>query len=561
MLRNLEISNFVFVENLSLEFSSGFNIFSGETGSGKSIIVDALAILLGKRATLMKIREGCDQAVISAFFEMPTKSEEIRVKQWFKKYSFDENFSEILLRRVLDKAGKSRSWVNGQLCALNQIKELGDLLVEINGQHAHQKLMSQSFQRETLDEFAELKRDIENLRDLWFEWQKSNDELIAMKSVQKELNEKKANLSWKVQELENLGLESGEWEMLSIDHKKLGQMSDLLSTFSTARIALDSENGVIRTLESTACELRQISELDPALNEVCALLEKGTIEVQEAFIALRKCEKEAEIDEERAADIERRFNDVMNVSHKVRERPDKLFALYEELKKEFSQLEKDTDVKILEMSVNKLKTEYFSHAKHLSKRRAEKAKEFSSLVTQWLKKLSMGNFIFEVTVAETATPGPFGTDEIFFSISQYRGASKQKINQSASGGELSRIMLAITMALSKLARTPTIIFDEIDAGIGGNAADSVGEVLKQLGMEQQIFCITHLPQIAARGENHFSIRKISENGKIPVTEIKYLNSQDRVDEIARMLGNEFSKETSVQHATSLLLTHGQNVVN
>jgi len=291
------------------------------------------------------------------------------------------------------------------------------------------------------------------------------------------------------------------------------------------------------------------------------LLEKGTIEVQEAFIALRKCEKEAEIDEERAADIERRFNDVMNVSHKVRERPDKLFALYEELKKEFSQLEKDTDVKILEMSVNKLKTEYFSHAKHLSKRRVEKAKEFSSLVTQWLKKLSMGNFIFEATVAETATPGPFGTDEIFFSISQYRGASKQKINQSASGGELSRIMLAITMALSKLARTPTIIFDEIDAGIGGNAADSVGEVLKQLGMEQQIFCITHLPQIAARGENHFSIRKISENGKIPVTEIKYLNSQDRVDEIARMLGNEFSTETSVQHATSLLLTHGQNVIN
>ena len=191
----------------------------------------------------------------------------------------------------------------------------------------------------------------------------------------------------------------------------------------------------------------------------------------------------------------------------------------------------------------------------------EKAKEFSSLVTQWLKKLSMGNFIFEVTVTETATPGPFGTDEIFFSISQYRGASKQKINQSASGGELSRIMLAITMALSKIARTPTIIFDEIDAGIGGNAADSVGEVLKQLGMEQQIFCITHLPQIAARGENHFSIRKISENGKIPVTEIKYLNSQDRIDEIARMLGNEFSTETSVQHATSLLLTHGQNVIN
>ena len=308
-------------------------------------------------------------------------------------------------------------------------------------------------------------------------------------------------------------------------------------------------------------ELRQISELDPTLNEVCDLLEKGTIEVQEAFIALRKCEKEAEIDEERATDIERRFNDVMNVSHKVRERPDKLFALYEELKKEFSQLEKETDVKILEMSVDKLKTEYFSHAKHLSKRRIEKAKEFSSLVTQWLKKLSMGNFIFEATVTETATPGPFGTDEIFFSISQYRGASKQKINQSASGGELSRIMLAITMALSKIARTPTIIFDEIDAGIGGNAADSVGEVLKQLGMEQQIFCITHLPQIAARGENHFSIRKNSENGKIPVTEIKYLNSQDRVDEIARMLGNEFSTETSVQHATSLLLTHGQNVVN
>ena len=162
-----------------------------------------------------------------------------------------------------------------------------------------------------------------------------------MKRAQKEINEKKASLSWKVQELENLKLESGEWEMLSIDHKKLGQMSDLLSTFSTARVALDSENGVIRTLESTACELRQISELDPTLNEVCALLEKGTIEVQEAFIALRKCEKEAEIDEERAADIERRFNDVMNVSHKVRERPDKLFALHGELKGIFTTGKRD----------------------------------------------------------------------------------------------------------------------------------------------------------------------------------------------------------------------------
>ena len=561
MLRNLEISNFVFVENLSLEFASGFNIFSGETGSGKSIIIDALAILLGKRATLMKIREGCDQAVISAFFEIPTKSEEILVKQWFKKHSFDENFSEILLRRVLDKAGKSRSWVNGQLCALNQIKELGDLLVEINGQHAYQKLMSQSFQRDTLDEFAKLRTDIKNLRALWFEWQRSNDELISMKRTQKEINEKKASLSWKVQELENLGLEYGEWEMLSTDHKKLGQMSDLLSTFSSARIALDSENGVIRTLESTAAELREISEFDPTLNEVCDLLEKGTIEVQEAFIALRKCEKEAEIDEERATDIEKRFSDVMNVSHKVRERPHKLFALHEELKKEFSQLEKEADIKGLEISVDKLKTEYFSHAKHLSERRAEKAKEFSSLVTQWLKKLSMGNFVFDAMVTGTADPGPFGTDEIFFSISQFRGSNKQKINQSASGGELSRIMLAITMALSKIARTPTIIFDEIDAGIGGNAADSVGEVLKQLGTEQQIFCITHLPQIAARGENHFSIRKISENGKIPVTEIRYLNPHDRVDEIARMLGNEFSTETSVQHATSLLLIHGKNIVN
>ncbi|MDA9689000.1 DNA repair protein RecN [Betaproteobacteria bacterium] len=561
MLRNLEISNFVFVKNLCLEFASGFNIFSGETGSGKSIIVDALAILLGKRATLMKIREGCDQAVISAFFEIPTKSEELRVKQWFKKHSFDEKFSEILLRRVLDKGGKSRCWVNGQLCALNQIKELGDLLVEINGQHAHQKLMSQSFQRDTLDEFGELKSDVENLRALWFAWQKSNDELIAVKHTEKQLNEKKESLSWKVQELENLNLESGEWEKLSIDHKKLGQMSDLISTFSTATRALNSENGVVRTLESTSAELRQISEFDPALNEVCDLLEKGTIEVQEACIALRKCEKKAEIDEERATDIERRFNDIMNVSHKVRERPDKLFGLYDELKKEFSQLEKETDIKRLESTVDKLKTDYFSHAKNLSERRIEKAKELSSLVTQWLKKLSMGNFVFDTTVTETAAAAPHGTDEIFFSISQYRGSGKQKINQSASGGELSRIMLAITMALSKIARTPTIIFDEIDAGIGGNAADSVGEVLKQLGMEQQIFCITHLPQIAARGENHFSIRKSSENGKIPVTEIRYLNSQDRVDEIARMLGNEFSAETSVQHATSLLRTHGQNMVN
>ncbi len=555
MLRNLEISNFVFVENLSLEFESGFNIFSGETGSGKSIIIDALAILLGKRATLLKIREGHDQAVISALFEITTKSEKFKINHWFKKHSFDENFSELLLRRVLDKAGKSRTWVNGQLCALSQMKELGDLLVEINGQHSHQKLMSQSYQRDTLDEFAQQNDDLDNLKVLWTQWQQSNNNLNSLKQAQEELNEKKDSLHWKIQELENLNLQVDEWDKLSLDQKKISQISELLGVFSTARTTLDSDTGIIRKLELITSELRNACEIDHSMKEVCELLEKGTIEIQEALIALRGCEKEAEVDEERAANVNQRFNDVMNTSYKVREQPDQLYAFYERIKDEFTQLEKDTNVTELETEVSKLKVEYFALAKKVSEKRTSEAKRFSSLVTQWLRNLSMENFIFNIAVVDRTMPGPHGVDEIFFSISQYRGANKQKINQSASGGELSRIMLAITMSLSNVSRTPTIIFDEIDAGIGGNTADSVGTVLKQLGKDQQIFCVTHLPQIAARGNNHFSIRKMSQNGSIPITEIRYLNANDRIDEIARMLGNEFSKETSIQHAESLLATH------
>ena len=331
MLRNLEISNFVFVENLSLEFESGFNIFSGETGSGKSIIIDALAILLGKRATLLKIREGHDQAVISALFEITTKSEKFKINHWFKKHSFDENFSELLLRRVLDKAGKSRTWVNGQLCALSQMKELGDLLVEINGQHSHQKLMSQSYQRDTLDEFAQQNDDLDNLKVLWTQWQQSNNNLNSLKQAQEELNEKKDSLHWKIQELENLNLQVDEWDKLSLDQKKISQISELLGVFSTARTTLDSDTGIIRKLELITSELRNACEIDHSMKEVCELLEKGTIEIQEALIALRGCEKEAEVDEERAANVNQRFNDVMNTSHKVREQPDQLYAFYERI--------------------------------------------------------------------------------------------------------------------------------------------------------------------------------------------------------------------------------------
>ena len=560
MLKRLEISNFVLVQNLCLEFSPGFNIFSGETGAGKSIIIDALAILLGKRAAFIKIREGEQQAVISAFFETTEhlqKKEQVNL--WFEKHFFVQNPKELFIRRVLDRSGKSRVWINGQSCALNQIRELGELLLEINGQHSHQKLNSASYQKDLLDEYASLNHDRKKLRSSWELWQSSQEKLDILLEEQSAIKEKREVLAWKISELEKLNLSEGEWEIISSKHAKISKLSETLTIITSCCDALDGDDGMVSRLEKISSEIEGLIEDDEALQEISTTFEKGIIELQEACSGLKRYKAAWEIDESQIQEIERRFDEILVTSQKIKQNPELLQETLFNLKEELIELDNDMDISELERKVNDYKSQYFNLANDISRKRTAVSVEFSSIVTNWFKKLSMQNFIFSVSVRPEVTPNSTGIDAVSFEISQFEGKNKQKITQTASGGELSRIMLAITMAISDVSRTPTMIFDEIDAGIGGNTGDSVGEVLKLLGEEQQVFCITHLPQIAARGSNQFQIQKKIIENRPPITEIKELAYEERIKEIARMLGDEFAKDTSIEHAKSLLSTHCQRI--
>lgn len=560
MLKRLEISNFVLVQNLSLEFSPGFNIFSGETGAGKSIIIDALAILLGKRAAFIKIREGEQQAVISAFFDttehLPKKEQ---VNLWFEKHFFVQNQQELFIRRVLDRSGKSRVWINGQSCALSQIRELGELLLEINGQHSHQKLNSTSYQKDLLDEYASLSHDRKKLRSSWELWQSSQEKLDILLEEQSAIKQKREVLAWQISELEKLNLLEGEWEIISSKHAKISKLSETLTIITSCSDALDRDDGMVSRLEKISSDIEGLIEDDEALREISTTFEKGIIELQEACSGLKRYRTAWEIDESQIQEIERRFDEILVTSQKVKQNPELLHETLINLKEELIELDNDMDISELEKKVNVYKSQYFNLANEISRKRRTVSVEFSSIVTNWFKKLSMQNFIFSVSVRPEVTPNSTGIDAVSFEISQFEGKNKQKITQTASGGELSRIMLAITMAISNISRTPTMIFDEIDAGIGGNTGDSVGEVLKMLGEEQQVFCITHLPQIAARGSNQFQIQKKIVANRPPITEIKELVYEERIKEIARMLGDEFAKDTSIEHAKSLLSTHCQRI--
>jgi DNA repair protein RecN (Recombination protein N) len=515
---------------------------------------------LGKRAAFIKIREGEQQAVISAFFDttehLPKKEQ---VNLWFEKHFFVQNPQELFIRRVLDRSGKSRVWINGQSCALNQIRELGELLLEINGQHSHQKLNSASYQKDLLDEYASLNHDRKKLRSFWELWQSSKEKLDILLEEQSTIKQKREVLAWKISELEKLNLLEGEWEIISSKHAKISKLSETLTIITSCSDALDRDNGLVSRLEKISSDIEGLIEDDEALREISTTFEKGIIELQEACSGLKRYRTAWEIDESQIQEIERRFDEILATSQKVKQNPELLQETLLNLKEELIELDNDMDISELEKKVNVYKSQYFSLANEISRKRKTVSVEFSSIVTNWFKKLSMQNFIFSVSVRPEVTPNSTGIDAVSFEISQFEGKNKQKITQTASGGELSRIMLAITMAISDVSRTPTMIFDEIDAGIGGNTGDSVGEVLKLLGEEQQVFCITHLPQIAARGSNQFQIQKKIIENRPPITEIKELAYEERIKEIARMLGDEFAKDTSIEHAKSLLSTHCQRI--
>ena len=544
MLHSLHIRDFVIVDQVDLHFDQGFTVFSGETGAGKSILIDALALALGGRAETYSIREGADKTDISAVFDCPDS-----LRDWLQEQEMDD--SELVLRRVFDRSGKSRAFINGVPANLAQLRSIGQHLVDIHGQHAHQSLLKNSAQRELLDAHADNNRLLQTLAQQWKAWQsdirqyKESQENAAQQNLERE------RLEWQLQEIAKLQLGKNEWENVSTEHNRLAHASSLLEGATQTLNTLDGEEqSLISELNSATQRIAQLLKNDPALQGIYDALESARIACVEAASDLNSYLDKVDLDPLRLAELETRMRNIFDTAHKFRVEPEQLHHLQQELEANLAHFNKISNLEELEKSIAQRKAAYMETAQELSKARKKTASTLGKEVTQAMQSLAMQGGVFEIHL-QKAEPGPHGLEQVEFNVAGHAGTTPRPLAKVASGGELARISLALSVMANKAGRVPTLIFDEVDTGIGGAVAEAVGKLLRELGGRHQVLCVTHLPQVAACAQQHFQVQKNQKN-KTTHSEIVLLDEQERINEVARMLGGVTITETTREHAREML---------
>lgn len=544
MLHSLHIRDFVIVDQVDLHFDQGFTVFSGETGAGKSILIDALALALGGRAETYSIREGADKTDISAVFDCPDS-----LRDWLQEQEMDD--SELVLRRVFDRSGKSRAFINGVPANLAQLRSIGQHLVDIHGQHAHQSLLKNSAQRELLDAHADNNRLLQTLAQQWKAWQsdirqyKESQENAAQQNLERE------RLEWQLQEIAKLQLGKNEWENVSTEHNRLAHASSLLEGATQTLNTLDGEEqSLISELNSATQRIAQLLKNDPALQGIYDALESARIACVEAASDLNSYLDKVDLDPLRLAELETRMRNIFDTAHKFRVEPEQLHHLQQELEANLAHFNKISNLEELEKSIAQRKAAYMETAQELSKARKKTASTLGKEVTQAMQSLAMQGGVFEIHL-QKAEPGPHGLEQVEFNVAGHAGTTPRPLAKVASGGELARISLALSVMANKAGRVPTLIFDEVDTGIGGAVAEVVGKLLRELGGRHQVLCVTHLPQVAACAQQHFQVQKNQKN-KTTHSEIVLLDEQERINEVARMLGGVTITETTREHAREML---------
>lgn len=554
MLLTLSISQFVIVEQVEIDFSAGFTVLTGETGAGKSILIDALDLLLGGRADSSVVRQGASKADLSARINIANQPE---VRQWLCDAELEsEEENELLLRRVVDSSGKSKAWINGQPATLAQLKELGEQLVDIHGQHAHQALLKPNAQRLLLDSHAQLTDNAREVAAAWRERQRLADLLKASEEQAAALRAQQEQLQWKYEELSTLKLAPGEWESLSEEHKRLAHAAELIQTAQSSLEAIEEQEGaLLESVQRISQRLSPLVEKDQRLSNSCELVESAAIALQESADALRKYLDRTDLDPERLAEVDQRIEAIFNVARKLRAKPEALCALFEETREALAKSMEAADTVKLKKSLEAADQKFHQLAQALSKARQSACKVLSTAVNERLAQLAMGSTIFEACTEPRKEPAAHGLEDIVFMLRNHANATPYAMSKVASGGELARISLAISVVTTASSQIPTLIFDEVDSGIGGNVAHTIGQLLRQLGANRQVLCVTHLPQVAARGHHHFKVVKKNSAKSSPVSELCALDQTGRIHEIARMLGDEGAEQTSREHAKSLLALH------
>lgn len=547
MLRHLSIRDFVIVAALDLEFDSGFTVFSGETGAGKSILIDALALALGERADASVVRTGCSRADITAEF-----TPHDRVARWLDEHAFDTD-DTVMLRRVIDTNGRSRAFVNGTSATLAQLRELGEMLVDIHGQHAHQLLMRPDAQRELFDTHAGLVADAANVARAWRVWRDAKQAIETAQAHERELQLEREKLAWQLAELDKLAPQPGEWEEVNAEHKRLTHSANLIDGVQGALNALsEADDAMLAQLGAIVSKLRSLADYDPALGDALASLEPAEIQLQEAVYSLSHYAQRLDLDPARLAQVDMRVDALHSTARKFRLPPDTLHEEHAARRAQLAALDAAADLGALHAAQAKAWDAYLADAKRLSKARTQAAKALGTAVTAGMQELSMAGGSFEVALVPLADGGPHGLEQVEFRVAGHPGVPLRPLAKVASGGELARISLALAVIASAASPTPTLIFDEVDTGIGGGVAEVVGRLLHQLGRDRQVLCVTHLPQVAARGDQHFQVAKGADTRGGTVSTVVPLDRASRVEEVARMLGGLEITATTRKHAKEML---------
>lgn len=549
MLRALSIRNFAIIDRVDLEFAPGFCVISGETGAGKSILIDALGLLLGDRASAGLVAADHDQADLSAEFELPEDSEAL---DWLRDQALDED-RRLVVRRVVPADGASRAWINGRSATIGQLAEIGERLVEIHGQHAHQLLARPAVQRQLLD-----RRLDPSLRQqvaaAFADWQAAADAFRRFEqdcgdSAQAEL------LRFQLGELQALGLQPGEYETLAQEQERLARGDEIRDCLATARRALDDDAGPsVRDLLLSACSaIDRVSALDARLQDIAALLEESRINIDEAIAALERADDDGENDPQELQRINRRLEKAIDLARKHRLRPEELPRLQEELDRRLEDIDQqDERRQKLTRDLEQALAAWRQASAALSAARTAAAMPLAEQVVQRLGALGMDQAKVEIAVEpdQDQAPGAHGYDRVRILLSANPGQPPQPIQKVASGGELSRVSLALMISAGPQSSAPARVFDEVDAGIGGETAHAVGRFLREAATGTQAFCVTHLAQVAARADHHYRVEKSSADGKTRIR-VQPLDEAERERELARMLGNRDSA-SSLAHARELL---------
>ena len=543
-LRAMGLRDFVIVRSLDLEFSSGLSVLTGETGAGKSILIDALQLALGARAEASVVREGATRCEISAEFDTSAP-----VQQWLSEAGFDASDS-LLLKRTIDAQGKSRAWINGSAATATQLREVGDCLVDIHGQHAWQSLTRPDAVRGLLDAYSGI--ETKALAVLWQEWRASQLALEQAKLAQSNLVQERERLEWQISELEKLNPLPDEWVTLNADHTRLSHAQALLDAAQQALHELDGdEPGALAQLSKAQNLMLEQSQVEPEFQNVADVLASSLAQASDAAHTLQSWLRRTDLDPQRLQSLDERMGLWMSLSRRHKRSPADLAALLQSWRSELKQLELASDLAALEKALALAGPAYQAEARRISQMRQRGAPKLAKSITQAMQGLGMQGGSFEVALNKLPQGQSSGLEEVVFLVAGHAGSTPRPVGKVASGGELSRIALAIAVTTSALGQAQTLIFDEVDSGVGGAVAETVGRLMQQLGADRQVLAVTHLPQVAACAHHHWVVTKRSDKSG-SFSELQAVTDNDRVQEIARMLGGDKRSATSLAHAQEML---------